>query len=80
MDPDRKVDFANCWRALGINPKDGKIIQRKLKLTWHHIDDLDENINSTMQLLYEEAHVASLSHSGSVAQWKVLFRLIQERL
>lgn len=52
----------------------------ELELTWHHIDDIDVNMNSTMQLLYEEAHVASLSHSGSVAQWKALFKLIEERL
>ena len=46
---------------------------RELKLTWHHVDDLDNSMNSTLQLITEKAHRRTLKHSGSVKQSDVLF-------
>ena len=69
------VDFANAWLKMGVNPSDGKKILKELELTWHHIDDLDINMQSTLQLVRKEAH-APISHSGSVKQAEVLFNQI----
>ena len=57
----------------GIKPSDGKKLMRELKLTWHHVDDLDNSMNSTLQLITEKAHRRTLKHSGSVKQSDVLF-------
>jgi hypothetical protein len=69
------VDFANAWRKMGINPKDGEKLLKKLKLTWHHLDDLDVDMNATLQLVRRDAH-DPISHSGSVKQAKILFDII----
>ena len=69
------VDFANAWLKMGVNPSDGKKILKELELTWHHIDDLDINMQPTLQLVRKEAH-APISHSGSVKQAEVLFNQI----
>jgi hypothetical protein len=38
---------------------------------WHHVDDFDAVTGtSTMELVQQSAHQATLPHSGSVAQWE----------
>ena len=69
------VDFSNAWLKMDIDPKDGKKILKELELTWHHVDDLDINMNSSLQLVRKQAH-APISHSGSVKQALVLFNRI----
>ncbi|QTD39191.1 HNH endonuclease [Polaribacter batillariae] len=73
-----KSDFTNSWISIGVNPKDGEKILKKLKLTWHHVDDLDKNMTSTMQLITRKAHKLTLNHSGSVRQTKKMFDLIND--
>ena len=38
--------------------------------TWHHLDDLDENLESTFQLVTRKSHKATIRHVGSVDQIK----------
>lgn len=38
----------------------------ELGLVWHHVDDLDVNMNATLQLVRDQAHIATCKHSGSV--------------
>jgi len=61
---------------MGIKPSDGRKIMKELKLTWHHVDDLNSNMNSTLQLVTEKAHLKTIKHSGSVKQSDVLFNAI----
>ena len=37
--------------------------------TWHHMDNLDGDLECTMQLVDTEAHEATLLHIGSHAQF-----------
>ncbi|CAM1343797.1 HNH endonuclease [Tenacibaculum amylolyticum] len=74
---DRKDDFANSWIAIGVNSKDGEKILRKLKLTWHHVDDLDTNMSCTMQLVRRLPH-QDISHSGAVKQMEWLYDIIND--
>lgn len=68
-----KLDYANAWRKMGVKPSDGNKLMKELKLTWHHVDDLDNDLNSTLQLVTEKAHLKTIKHSGSVKQSDVLF-------
>lgn len=56
---------------MGITDKN--LIQEiKCKYTWHHLDDLDdldENLESTFQLVETKVH-SKLKHVGSVNQIK----------
>jgi hypothetical protein len=48
-------------------------VKRKVKYTWHHLDDFDPIFGEcTMQLVRQEAHtgIFGMAHSGAVAQWK----------
>ncbi|MEO4005358.1 HNH endonuclease [Flavobacterium sp. CAU 1735] len=65
-------DFANAWNAVGIEPSLGSKILRELDLTWHHLDDLDENLKSTMQLVRKGIHEKTKLHMGSQAQIKAV--------
>ena len=69
---DRGADFQNCWKAMGIDPSIGAKLQDKLKITWHHLDDLDVDLESTMQLVVGKTHFKTLQHLGSHAQIKEL--------
>jgi|GEM_PF-1630166 len=69
---ERGADFTNAWNALGIEPSLGRKITTELKLTWHHLDDLDENLKSTMQLVRKEIHEKTTPHMGSHAQIKAV--------
>lgn len=64
----RRSDFDNCWKAMGIDPTLGAKLESKLQLTWHHLDDLDENLKGTMQIIRTEAHNKTLPHMGSFVQ------------
>ena len=72
----RKFDYINAWKKMGINPDDGEKLIKDLDLVWHHVDDIDINMNSTMQLVFEEAHYITYKHSGSVKQMDIFFDLI----
>ena len=54
-----------------LNLQWGKILT-KLKLTWHHLDDIDENLKGTMQLVKREIHEMTLPHMGSHVQIKTV--------
>lgn len=63
----RKLDFDAAFEKMGITNRSER--KRILKdYTWHHLDDLDENLGCTMQLIEKEAHVATYKHFGSAAQ------------
>lgn len=68
----RSKDFTECRRLL--SEKTGMTIAeiRKLekKYVWHHLDDLDENLSCTMQLVERNAH--GVGHMGSVSQFDKL--------
>lgn len=72
------IDYPQSFlkRINGIDPNDGEILIRELDLVWHHVDDIDINMNSTMQLVFEDAHYITYKHSGSVKQMDVFFNLI----
>ncbi|AWG27095.1 HNH endonuclease [Flavobacterium kingsejongi] len=57
---------------MGIKPSVGEKILVELKLTWHHLDDLDENLKGTMQLIQTDIHIATLPHKGSPIQIKTV--------
>ncbi len=69
---ERPADFTNAWNALGITPSLGRKITTELELTWHHLDDLDENLKSTMQLIRKDIHESTTPHMGSHAQIKAV--------
>lgn len=71
----RTTDFANSWKAMGVPPSLGTKIYEHYKLTWHHMDDLDENLQSGMQLILTEIHLKTVPHIGSHAQIKELLNL-----
>ncbi len=68
----RPSDFKNCWRAMGVIDEKlinkYEILRKKLKLTWHHLDDLDNELKSTFQLVDRELHDLTTHHMGSHAQ------------
>lgn len=47
----------------------------KKDYVWHHLDDLDENLGCTMQLVRKDAHKATYTHKGSVKQVKDIVNL-----
>ncbi len=66
---DRALDFEAAFKKMGITDrKEIKNILKSQKYTWHHLDDLDENLECTMQLITQEAHKATYKHVGSVGQ------------
>lgn len=73
----RSSDFKNCWKKLGINPTLGKKLLKELELTWHHLDDLDENLESSFQLVLREVHRETSQHLGSHYEIEQLLELIK---
>lgn len=75
---DRPSDFKNCWRAMGV--KDEKLINKyqrlaqEMELTWHHLDDLDDSLQGTFQLIFTPLHQSTTPHMGSFAQLKEVFK------
>lgn len=63
----RDKDFQQAFDKMNIDSKTRK--QIKKKYTWHHLDDLDENLESTLQLVKKEAHKATIKHLGSAKQF-----------
>jgi len=61
----RDMDFAQANKALNLaeTPKG---------YTWHHLDDLNENLECTMQLVLTEVHEATFKHLGSAKQFQEL--------
>lgn len=69
----RDLDFAQCLKQMGLDktPKG---------YTWHHLDDLDENLECTMQLVRSDAHKATYNHLGSALQFQELFNISEKYL
>jgi hypothetical protein len=69
----RSKDFkaANELAGLKKTPKE---------YTWHHLDDLDHELNGTMQLVKSAAHDATITHVGSANQFNKLFNIIEDYL
>lgn len=69
----RNKDFEECRRIysekVGLTYDDILDLEDELYV-WHHLDDLDENLNCTMQLVRKSAHKPS--HIGSVKQFEIL--------
>ncbi|MFY0482847.1 HNH endonuclease [Flavobacterium sp. PLA-1-15] len=67
MTGSRSKDFEICYSKIGIN--DLKTIEQiEEKFVWHHLDDLNELLECTMQLVLKEAHKATYRHIGSCGQ------------
>lgn len=65
---DRAKDEELAWGKLGITDKKTQVILKE-KYVWHHLDDLDENLEMTMQLVEIVAHLATRPHIGSPKQY-----------
>ncbi|WP_299519825.1 HNH endonuclease [Winogradskyella sp.] len=63
----RDLDFKEAFKQIGVTNKKTRdsILE---DYTWHHLDDLDENLGCTMQLVLREAHEATYTHFGSAGQ------------
>jgi hypothetical protein len=65
----RELDFQKAFAEMGITDrKQMDYIRFKLRFVWHHLDDLNENLESTLQLVKKDAHDVTISHSGSMNQ------------
>ncbi|AWM13598.1 hypothetical protein DI487_06795 [Flavobacterium sediminis] len=64
---ERNLDFIESFKVMGITDK--KTMKVILKdYTWHHLDDLNSELECTMQLVLREAHEATYGHFGSAGQ------------
>ncbi|WP_299898473.1 HNH endonuclease [uncultured Aquimarina sp.] len=61
----RDVDFAQANELM-------KLDEIPEGYTWHHLDDLDENLEGTMQLVKSTIHTATYKHFGSAKQLQEL--------
>ncbi len=72
----KDMDFKEAFKKMGIT--DNKLINSILEdYTWHHLDDLDENLGCTMQLVLREAHEATYTHFGSASQFQNLLKILE---
>jgi hypothetical protein len=72
----RDKDFKQAFEKMGIlDPKLQKKIKRKY--TWHHVDDLDEGLECTIQLVTKKAHKATYKHLGSAYQFQDLLDILK---
>ncbi|RBW59434.1 hypothetical protein DS884_06760 [Tenacibaculum sp. E3R01] len=63
----RDLDFKESFEKIGITDrKKQKVILKNY--TWHHLDDLDETLGCTMQLVLRKTHKATYKHFGSAGQ------------
>ncbi len=63
----RSKDFEVAFKKMGITDK--KTIEKiENEFVWHHLDDLNENLECTMQLVERKAHDATIRHVGSCGQ------------
>ena len=75
MSGSRRGDVARAFDAANISPYMRKYIQ--MNYTWHHLDNFDPLTNRcTMQLVLNEAHVATYPHIGAVAQYEKYYGVI----
>lgn len=74
----RTIDYQNMWRRMGIDPKDGQVIKEQFSLDIHHLDDLDIDLQTTLQIVTNKAHNLTKSHSGSVRLNEIFFDLIND--
>ena len=65
----RRLDFDEAFRKMGITDR-AKMDKIEELYTWHHMDDLTEDLTCTMQLVLKEAHTSTYTHLGSAAQAK----------
>jgi hypothetical protein len=63
---------------MGIAKDIGAAVQilRSGELVWHHVDNIDINFNSKLQLVTDEAHKLTIGHTGSHKQLEELFDII----
>lgn len=67
MTGERALDFKKSFEKMGIT--DRKLIKViDEEYVWHHLDDLNEHLECTMQLVHWEAHNATIKHIGSCGQ------------
>lgn len=64
--------FDAYFKKLNIVDEIEKTKIRK-KYVWHHLDDLDENLESSFQLVLRKIHNKSTPHIGSVAKYEKVF-------
>lgn len=69
MTGSRELDFKQANELMGLDDiPEG--------YTWHHLDDLNENLESTMQLVESKVHKKTCPHLGSVKQIETILKLI----
>ncbi len=75
----RDKDFVQAFEKMKIfDFKTQKSI--KEKYTWHHLDNIDENLEGTMQLVLREVHDATITHFGSAGQFQDLLGITEKYL
>ncbi|WP_157730304.1 HNH endonuclease [Tenacibaculum jejuense] len=62
---------------MGIEVALGANIKPKLKLTWHHLDDLDTDVKSSLELVHSVVHDQTFQHLGSFFQLEKLLTLVK---
>ncbi len=69
MTGNREKDFLVAFEKMGIKDQLEMLrIREELEYVWHHLDDLNENLECTMQLVTKESHNGTLTHIGSCGQ------------
>jgi len=77
MTGERALDFKKAFEKMGItDKKEMSRILNELEFTWHHLDDLNEDLECTMQLITQEAHKATYLHIGSCGQVQKVLNII----
>lgn len=71
----RQLDDAQAYKQLFekfniTDPLEKSIIKKKY--TWHHLDDLDENLEYTIQLVESKYHNGGFYHTGAVGIFKTI--------
>jgi hypothetical protein len=63
-----------AFELMGITEK--KLIKKIMQShTWHHLDDMDEGLNCTMQLVKRNAHKGISKHLGGVLQFETIINI-----
>lgn len=65
----RTKDFEQAFEKMGITKEQAK------KYTWNHLDDIDENLEATLQFVLKDVHRKTYKHIGSPKQYQELLNI-----